>query len=204
MFEWISGIIERGSYFGLLFLAFIENVFPPIPSELIMPFAGSLAREGKMSFWLAVLVGSSGATLGSLPLYYAGKIMGLKRLKEFADKYGAWLSIDGEDLDKAKGIFDRHQALAVFGCRIVPGIRSFIAVPAGIAKMPVWAFTIYTFAGSFVWTLFLATAGFVLGPSFAQIDKIIGPFSYVILGACVAFIAFRAWKKRKRKRKSGR
>jgi membrane protein DedA with SNARE-associated domain len=199
MFNWISGLIEGGGYFGLLFLMFIENVFPPIPSELIMPFAGHLAKQGeKMSFLPVVLVGSLGSMLGSLPLYFAGKKLGEKRIKEIADKHGAWLAVSGQDVTKAKKWFDSHRGLAVFGCRIVPGVRSLIAIPAGIAGMHVAQFCALTFAGSFVWALVLATLGWLLGEQFKAVDKFLGPFSYVIVGGLVAFFAFKVWKRKQK------
>ena len=201
MFEWISGLLERGSYFGLFFLMFLENVFPPIPSELIMPFGGYLAKQDKLSFFLVVLVGSLGSVVGSLPLYYAGKTLGEKRLKELADKYGVWLAISGEDITKAKKWFDTHRGLAVFGCRIVPGVRSFIAIPAGIAKMALPQFCVLTFAGSFIWALFLASLGFFLGESFKAVDKFLGPVSYLILGGLIAFFAFKVWKRKQKQAK---
>ncbi len=201
MFDWISGIIDKGSYPGLLFLTFIENVFPPIPSELIMPFAGHLAKQGEMSFILAVLVGTLGSTLGSLPLYYAGKTLGEKRLKELADKYGAWLTLSGEDITKSKKWFDTHGWLAVFGCRMVPGVRSLIAIPAGIAQMALPPFLLLTFAGSFVWILFLTTLGYFLGESFQKVDKVLGPVSYLILGGLIAFGAFKVWKRKQKQAK---
>ena len=198
MFNWISGLIEGGGYFGLLFLMFIENVFPPIPSELIMPFGGYAAKQGKMSFFLVVLVGSLGSMLGSLPLYFAGKKLGEKRIKQLADDHGAWLAVSGQDVTKAKKWFDSHRGFAVFGCRIVPGVRSLIAIPAGIANMPVASFCALTFAGSFVWALVLATLGYLLGEGFKSVDKFLGPFSYVIVGALVAFFAFKVWKRKQK------
>ncbi|MBW3635580.1 MAG: DedA family protein [Armatimonadetes bacterium] len=206
MFDWISGIIESGGYLGLLFLTFIENVFPPIPSELIMPFAGYIAgqKDGNMSFWLAVLVGTLGSTLGSLPLYYAGKTLGEKRLKELADKYGAWLTLSGEDITKAKKWFDTHGWLAVFGCRMVPGVRSLIAIPAGISQMSMTPFLLLTFAGSFLWIFFLTTLGYFLGGSFKAVDKFLGPVSYLIVGGLIAFGAFKVWKRKQRQSKKSR
>lgn len=204
MFDWISGIIETGRYPGLLFLTFLENVFPPIPSELIMPFAGYNAKQGNMSFWLAVLVGTLGGTLGSLPLYYMGKTLGEKRLKTLADKYGAWLTLSGEDIANAKKWFDKHGGLAVFACRMVPGVRSLIAIPAGIAQMPMLPFLLLTFAGSFLWMLFLTTLGYFLGEGFKKVDTFLGPISYLIVGGIIAFSAFKVWKrKQKQTRKSG-
>lgn len=198
MFEWISGLIQSGGYFGLLFLTFIENVFPPIPSELIVPFGGYLAKQGKMFFPLVVIICALGGTLGSLPLYYAGKIMGEKRLKEWADDYGAWLTVSGHDIAKAKKWFDSHRGWAVFGCRIIPGIRSLIAVPAGIAKMALPLFLLLTFTGSFVWVLFLATAGYFLGAAFASVDKFLGPVSYFVVGGLLAFGAWKVWRRKQK------
>ena len=136
--------------------------------------------------------------MGSLPLYYAGKILGEKRIKQLADKYGAWLAVSGNDVDKAKKWFNDHRGLAVFGCRVVPGVRSLIAIPAGIARMAMVPFLIYTFAGCFVWVLFLATLGWLLGDSFSKIDKVMGPVSYLILGGLVAYFAFKVWKRKQK------
>jgi len=205
MFEWIEGIVLSGGLWGLLFLAFIENVFPPIPSELIMPFGGHLAKQGKMSFMGAVLAGSVGATLGCLPLYYAGKSLGEKRIREFFKNYGFWIGMDEKDFDKSRSWFNRHQETSVFLCRIVPGVRSFIALPAGISKMSVVKFSIYTFAGSFIWTLLLVTAGYLLGDSFKAVDKFLGPVSKIVVGAFVVYFVYRGftkWKERNGKDKS--
>lgn len=103
-------------------LAFIEDIFPPIPSVLIVPFGGHLARGGQMNLWLVVLFGTLGATLGSLPLYYTGHAYGEKRLKKWADKYGKWLGVDGKDIPKSKEWSIQHQTFSVFWCRLVPGI----------------------------------------------------------------------------------
>lgn len=197
MFEWIEGIINGVGYPGLLFLAFIENIFPPIPSELIMPFGGYLARKGEMNFWLVVLFGTLGATLGSLPLYYAGRAYGEKRLKKWADKYGKWLGVDASDITKSKKWFVRHQTFSVFWCRMVPGIRSIIAIPAGLNNVPLPSFLGLTFAGCFVWTLFLATLGYFLGEAFRKVDKFLGPVSWVVIGGILAWLVWRGFQKRK-------
>lgn len=198
MFEWISHIIESGGYFGLAFLTFIENVFPPIPSELIMPFGGYLAKQGKLNFILVVLAGTVGATIGSLPLYYAGRAYGEKRLKKWADKYGVWLGVDASDIDKSKKWFIQHQLISVFWCRMVPGIRSIIAVPAGLNGVPIAPFLALTFAGCFVWTLFLTTLGYFLGGAFKAVDKFLGPVSYVVVGGVIAWFVWRGFQKRKK------
>ena len=199
MFEWIEGIINGIGYPGITFLTFIENVFPPIPSELIMPFGGALAKQGKMNFLLVVLFGTIGSTLGSLPLYYAGWAYGEKRLKKWADKYGVWLGVDGKDIDKSKKWFIRHQTFSVFWCRMVPGVRSIIAIPAGLNKVPIVPFLGLTFAGCFVWTLFLTTLGYFLGEAFRKVDKVLGPVSWMVLGALVVWMVWRGFQKRNRR-----
>ena len=204
MLQWIQSVIAGGGYPGLLFLTFIENVFPPLPSELIMPFAGSLARKGEMSFILAVVCGTLGATLGSLPLYYAGSVLGEKRVRKFLDSYGIWVGVDGADLDNSKKWFAKHQAKAVFWGRLVPGIRGFIAIPAGLAKMPIKPFLALTFAGCGAWSLFLTTLGFMLGPQFAAIDRVLGPVSKFILIALVAWLLWRGVQKRRKQKKRAR
>lgn len=202
MFEWVEGIIKGGSYLGLLFLMFIENVFPPIPSELIIPMAGYLASIGEMAFPLVVLTGGIGATLGSLPLYYVGHAFGEKRVRNFCKNHGFWLGVDENDFDKAKQWFSKHQGKSIFLCRIVPGVRSLIAIPAGVNKMPLPPYLLYTFLGSSLWSLFLATAGFYLGESFKRVDEFLGPFSKIIVGAIVLYFVFRAvskWRAKKKK-----
>ena len=198
MFEWISNIISGGGYPGLVFLTFIENIFPPIPSELIMPFGGYLAKEGELNFLFVVLAGTIGSTLGALPLYYAGRAYGEKRLKKWASKYGVWLGVDGHDIEKSKKWFLRHQTFSVFWCRMVPGVRSIIAIPAGLNQVPLLPFLALTFAGCFAWTLFLTALGYLLGEAFRAVDHFLGPVSYVIVGALVAWMVWRGYRKRKR------
>lgn len=201
MFEWVQGIIERGGYLGLLFLMFIENVFPPIPSELILPMGGYLAKTGEMSFPLVILMGGLGATLGSLPLYYIGYAFGEKRVRNFCKNHGFWLGVDEHDFDKAKQWFSRHQGKSIFLCRMVPGVRSLIAVPAGVNRMELPKYLLYTFLGSSLWSLFLVTAGYFLGASFKRVDEFLGPFSKIIVGAIVLYFVYRAFSKWRAKRK---
>jgi membrane protein DedA with SNARE-associated domain len=148
MAKWVINTIQSTGYFGIVFLMFLENVFPPIPSEVIMPLAGFLVAEGKQNFAGVVIAGIVGSVLGALPLYYAGYLLGEERLKAFADKHGRWLTISRDDLERAKNWFDQHGKLAVLICRLVPGIRSLISIPAGIAKMNMAAFLFYTSVGA--------------------------------------------------------
>lgn len=197
MLSWIAGIMETAGYPGIVFLMFVENVFPPIPSEIIMPMAGYNVRKGKLSFILAALCGAIGSTLGALPLYFLGAKVGAKRLNGWADKYGWFLGISSEELKKATQRFSQNQGRSVLLARLVPGVRSLISIPAGINRMPLPQFLLFTFLGTGLWSLFLLLLGVLLGPSFIAVDKFLGPLSWIILGGIVIWLGVRAWKKRK-------
>ena len=132
-------------YLGIVFLMFIENVFPPIPSEFIMPLAGFMVTQGRFSLIGIIIAGTFGSALGALPLYFSGKKLGEQRLRRFADRHGKWLTLSCEDVDKAGEWFDKYGAAAVFFCRLVPGIRSFISIPAGIKRMNIFSFLFLIF-----------------------------------------------------------
>src|SRR5687768_12601891 len=121
-------VMPSTGYAGIVFLMCLENVVPPIPSELIMPLAGYLAGSGKLSFIGVVIAGTAGSMLGALPLYYMGRKLGEERLKHLADRYGRWLTVSRKDIERAKGWFDRHGGATVLFCRLIPGIRSLISI----------------------------------------------------------------------------
>jgi membrane protein DedA with SNARE-associated domain len=181
MADWIIRTIESTGDFGIVFLMFLENVFPPIPSELIMPLAGFIVSKGEIPFWRVVLSGTIGSVLGALPLYYAGYFIGDQRLERFVDKHGRWLTISPEELESAKKWFDKYGRAAVLLCRLVPGIRSLISIPAGIKRMPIISFVCYTAIGAGSWTCILTYAGYLLGEKFDQVEKYLNPVSYCIL-----------------------
>jgi membrane protein DedA with SNARE-associated domain len=178
-------------YVAIVFLMFLENVFPPIPSELIMPLAGYTATQGKLTFAGVVIAGMLGSVLGALPLYYAGKIIGHERLKTWADKHGKWLTVSSDDIDKAKDWFERHGSKAVFFARLVPGVRSLISVPAGIACMPMPIFLLWTALGTGIWAGVLAYFGLLLGENYDRVEKYMSPATYVVLGLIVAVYIYR-------------
>src|SRR4028119_1799709 len=123
MFEWITNLMNSLGYFAVVVLMFLENMFPPIPSELIMPLAGYTVTKGKLTFVGVVLAGTLGSVLGALPLYYLGQFIGEERLKTWADQHGKWLTVSREDIEQSRSWFDRHGSKAVFLCRLVPGVR---------------------------------------------------------------------------------
>jgi membrane protein DedA with SNARE-associated domain len=181
--EWITDTITRLGYPGIAFLMFLENVFPPIPSELIMPFAGFAAARGGLSMPGVVAAGLVGTVLGALPWYVVGRIFGYDRVVRLAQQYGRLIRVSGADVVHAKLWFDRYGARAVFLGRFVPAVRTLISVPAGIAAMPLLPFLLLTTAGSLGWTLLLAVAGYVLGENYALVERYIGPLSTLVVAA---------------------
>ncbi len=191
MFEWITHFMQSAGYLGVLFLMFLENVFPPIPSELIMPLAGYTAKRGGLSLLGVIVAGTLGSVLGSLPLYFAGKLVGEERIKNWADKYGVWLTVSREDIEKSKSWFERHGNKAVLLCRLVPGVRSLISLPAGISQMNLLQFLLYSAIGAGAWTAALAYLGFRLGANYRTVEKFMSPATYVVLGLVVLMFIVR-------------
>ena len=188
-------------YPGVALLMFLENVFPPIPSELIMPLAGFTAGRGDLSFIGVVVAGALGSLLGQLPLYYLGRWASEDKLVAWAERYGKWLTLSGQDIKKADNWFDRHGHKAVFLARLVPGLRSLISIPAGISEMPLTTFWLYSALGTTLWALLLAALGGLLGENYTLVDTYLGPVSLVVLGGLLVFAVF--WIVRRRRRAQG-
>ncbi len=199
MVDWITSTMTSMGYVGIALLMFAENLFPPIPSELIMPLAGFTVAQGDMNFVLAVLAGLAGTMLGALPWYYAGKILGEERLKSLADKYGKWITVSSRDIDKADNWFDRHGSKAVFLGRLVPGIRTIISLPAGLSEMHLVPFLIYSTIGSALWIFGLTYAGYLLGDNYDLVDEYLGPVSKIVLATLI--IGFAIWVGRRMMRR---
>lgn len=202
MLEWITSTINSLGYLGIALLMFVENIFPPVPSEIIMPLAGFTVTQGKLSVVYVILAGIVGSVLGALPWYYAGKQLGEDRLKNLADKYGKWLTLSGKDIDKSKQWFDKHGGIAVFFCRLVPGVRTLISVPAGIDNMQLVPFLLYSTLGTALWVGMLTYAGFVLGQNYKLVEKFLGPASGVVLVALI--VAFAIWVARRKKKQQSK
>jgi membrane protein DedA with SNARE-associated domain len=182
-------------YLGIGLLMFLENLFPPIPSELIMPLAGFNIAKGKMAFLPAIAAGTIGTVLGALPWYYLGGQLGEERIKKLVDRHGKWLRISVRDVDRAKGWFDRSGQFAVLIGRLIPGVRTLISLPAGMAKMPIAPFVLYSTVGTALWVSLLTYGGYVLGDKYEDIEHFIAPFSKIILGLILGAVA--VWLLRK-------
>jgi membrane protein DedA with SNARE-associated domain len=199
MVEWITNTMQSMGYLGIGLLMFLENLFPPIPSELIMPLAGFTVSRGDMQMGPAIAAGVIGTVLGAFPWYYAGKILSEERLRNLADKYGKWITVSGADIDKANRWFNRHGGKAVFLCRLVPGVRTLISLPAGINNMPLIPFLIYSTIGTTLWVSFLTFAGYKLGANYEKVDEYLGPVSKIVLVIIVIWCIL--WVVRKNMRK---
>ena len=191
MLKWIKEVISSMGYVGLAALMFIENVFPPIPSELIVPLAGFMVSEGQLTFLGVVVAGTAGSTLGSLPLYYLGRTIEENRLRQWICKYGRWLAMTEQDVDRAQRWFARYGGWTVFFCRLVPGIRSLISLPAGIERMSLFSFLLCSAAGMALWIAILTAAGYMLRSNFEKVEDYLDPLAYVIIGALIITYLYR-------------
>lgn len=183
--------MEEGGYLTIALLMFLENLFPPIPSELIMPLAGYAAHQGDMNLALVVLSGSAGSLAGALFWYGTGIGFGCDRLRRFAGRHGRLLTLSPKEVDNVDAWFDRHGAKAVFFGRLVPAVRTLISVPAGLSGMPLGKFLTYTTAGTVFWTSLLAAAGWMLGTGYDKVGAYIDPVSNVIVAAVVVIYLYR-------------
>lgn len=197
MLEWIQNLMTNLGYPGVALLMFLENVFPPIPSELIMPLAGFSAGRGDLSFVGVVLAGALGSLLGQLPLYYLGRWVGEDKLVAWADRYGKWLTVSGKDIKKADDWFDKHGHKTVFFARLVPGLRSLISIPAGLSEMHLPTFLFYSALGTGLWALLLAALGRLLGENYGAVDTYLGPVAFVVLGGLTVWAV--VWVVRRRR-----
>lgn len=163
----------------------LENIFPPIPSEIIMPFAGFVSNQGGLSFTGIVIAGTLGSVAGTLPFYFIGRRIGEERLLKWVKNYGYWLLLYPRDIERAQEWFENYEASAVFICRLIPGLRSLISIPAGLARMNFVIFFSLTLIGTLLWTGILAYLGKVLGQNYHKVEHYVEPFSYVIIGGII-------------------
>jgi membrane protein DedA with SNARE-associated domain len=201
----IGNAVEANPWagYGAIFAAmFLENLFPPIPSELIMPLGGFYVQQGKLALLPVVLAGLLGTVLGALPWYGIGRLVNEERIEDWLTRHGRWIGISPQELRRSRTWFNRHGTALVFWGRLVPGIRTLISVPAGIEMMPMAPFLVWTTAGSLIWTLLLTVAGLLLGESYTRVELWIEPVAKlvkVLLAlAAVSFLAWlglRIWKK---------
>lgn len=183
---WIMGVIATMGYGGIVLLMAIESACIPLPSEIIMPFAGFLVYKGEMVLWLVALAGAIGCVLGSIPAYYVGMFGG----RPLAERYGKYILLSKQDLDLADRLFAKHGEIIIFIARMLPAVRTFIAFPAGVVRMNMSKFIIYTFVGSFIWCGLLAYAGMKFGENWESLKVYFHEFHYVIAAAGLLFMVW--------------
>ncbi len=191
MLDWTTNFINDNGYVAVAVLMLAENVFPPIPSELVMPLAGYSAARGDVDLAGVTLAGIVGSLLGALFWYLIGRWISTDRLRNWAAKHGRLLTLSPADVGKADAWFDRHGAKAVFLGRLVPGLRTLISVPAGVSEMPLPRFLLYSTLGTAIWTTLLTVAGYGLGERYQAVGDWINPVGTLVIAALVVGYVYR-------------
>ncbi|MDF2904435.1 MAG: hypothetical protein K0S25_2073 [Bacillus sp. (in: firmicutes)] len=201
MESWITHFMEQYGYLGVFLLMFLENVFPPIPSELILTFGGFMTTYSDMNILGVIFAATGGSVLGAVILYGVGLLIDVERLLKIIDKWGKYLRIKQKDILKADDWFDRRGYWTVLFCRMIPFVRSIISIPAGMSNMKFLLFLFFTTVGTLIWNLFLVTAGALLGKSWDKVLYYMGIYSniiYCILGVLVFVYLIITFKKKRK------
>jgi len=191
MSDWIINLIDQSGYLGVAFLMFLETMFPPIPSEVIMPIAGVHAAQGKMSLGWVIASGTAGAMLGNYFWYLAARVIGVERFRPFIERFGRWLTIDWYEVQRAEKLFGTYGSAFVFFARMLPTLRSLISIPAGLLHMRLSTFVIWSTIGTAGWTSLLAVSGWMLGRNVDKVDDFVGPVSTAVI---VLIIGAYLWR----------
>ena len=200
MQAWILQVMGQYGALGIFFLIFIENVFPPIPSEVILAFGGFMTLQTTLSVQCVILAATLGSVAGALVLYGAGRWVGQTRLTAFVRRYGKYLGLKEENVKKAMRCYQRYQKRTVFFCRMAPIVRSLISVPAGLSRMPMGPFLLLTTLGSALWNTVLVLAGRALGHAWSSIGAFMDTYAMLLWGALGLLGAVWMWRRQKRKR----
>ena len=190
--------MEQLGYFGIALLMFLDNVFPPVPSEIIMPSAGFTASKGQLLLSGVIVAGSIGSLVAAAALYWIGYKIHNDKILSSVDKYGKYLFIKSQDVQKALLWFEKYGHRIVFFGRIIPAVRSLISIPAGMSHMPFWKFMSYSAAGTIIWTTFLASVGYFFGNNVELMQQIFSRVGYVIIAIVVIISTWWIYRKTKR------
>ena len=198
MADLVIRMIQEAGYFGVFLLMFLETVFPPIPSEVIMPVAGLAAARGHMTLWGVILCGTSGAMFGNFFWYLLARVIGIERFRPFIERHGRWLTLDWFDVIKAEKLFGRFGGWVVGLGRMMPTIRSVVSIPAGLLRMRLKSFLMWSTLGTAGWSSALAVAGHELGRRFHRIEDFLGPLSMAVIALIVLAYVWRqlTWRRR--------
>jgi membrane protein DedA with SNARE-associated domain len=198
MTDWVVHLIDGGGYWGIAFLMFLENLFPPIPSELIMGIGGIRVGQGRMEMLPLMIAGTLGTTVGNYVWYLVGWALGIERLKPLVDRFGRWATLEWRTVEWINRMFEKYGQAIVFTFRFMPTFRTMVSLPAGLFRMGHVRFILWTAAGATIWNLILAWAGYLLGKRITEIDAYLGPITTVCVVLIVLFYIYRliTWKPR--------
>lgn len=191
MSGWITEVITQGGYVGIFLLMLLESIFPPIPSELIIPFAGFSAAEGNLNVVGVIVTATLGSLVGAAPWYIVARLFGLERVRWLADRFGRWFTLNADEIDTAAAWFTRWGRPIVLVGRLFPILRTLISVPAGLARMPVATFIIFSALGMLLWNTLLVMSGFLLHQHYHLVEAWLDPLTYIVLGAVIALYLYR-------------
>jgi membrane protein DedA with SNARE-associated domain len=191
--EWVIAVFESLGYFGIAGLIALENLFPPIPSEVVLPLAGFLVGRGRFFFLWVILSATGGSVASALALYWVGAWLGESRVRRALNRFGRFLFLHEEDLDRACHWFDRHGGKAVLLGRLVPGVRSIISIPAGLTRMPIRQFVVYTTVGTGLWNTTLISLGWALGDQWELVRQYVQLLGYIVLAVLLVAILWLVW-----------
>ncbi|MET0437457.1 MAG: DedA family protein [Devosia sp.] len=196
MTDWIIQTISELGYLGIFLVMLAESIFPPIPSELIIPFAGFAAANGDLNLLGVLAAATVGAVVGMLPWYFAGRLFGLTRVRYLADRFGRVMAFNADEIDMAVGWFRRFGPVIVLFGRLIPLIRTLISIPAGLSRMSLPVFLLASTTGALIWNTFLTLAGYILHEHYEMIEVVLDPLSYIVLGLVVLLylIKVATWK----------
>lgn len=194
---WAVSVVETLGYIGVALLVALENLFPPIPSEVVLPLAGFVAASGTESATGMVVAATLGSMLGAYALYGLSAAVGPTRLRRLVNRHGRWFGLSENDLDRSEQWFDTRARAVVFFSRCVPLMRSLISVPAGFRRMPLLPFTFYTLGGSLIWNVALVGAGYLLGENWRRAEEPVEVFRNAMLVAVPAALIWSVWRRRR-------
>ncbi|MDB5696538.1 MAG: alkaline phosphatase [Sphingomonas bacterium] len=198
MTDFILDAIARGGYLGIFLLMALENVVPPIPSEVIMGLGGMAVARGDLALAPLILVGTAGTTVGNYFWYWIGRHVGYERFRPFIERHGRWLTLEWRDVERIHRFFLERGGWVIFVFRFMPVFRTIVSLPAGAARMPLPRFLLWTFAGSAIWITILALAGLLLGSRFQELDRLVGPLAIAsFVGVALVYLyRVATWKPR--------
>lgn len=193
--QWVTDVVDALGYVGVAFIVALENLFPPIPSEVVLPLAGFIAGQGRATLIGMIVAATVGSVVGAWALYGIAAWVGPVRIRRFVGRYGRWVSVDLDELGKAEAWFDRRSRSAVLVCRCVPLIRSLVSIPAGFRRMPLVRFTVATAIGSAIWNCVLVGAGYALGDRYGDVEDYVGILQALVIIGVVLLVGFIVWRR---------